>query len=1008
MGSIVARERKLQAEKAAADAKLRGFIKKRKPSFLMAGEPVGVDVNETTQQKSRDLKAEDTVFMAACIAGRANLDAQDCDGFTCLHLACREADLEKVTILIKREANVNLANRFLWTPLHTAVFNGSISIVEKLLSANADVSLAEKYGLTVFHIAACSPRLYAIENVFKAYQRERRKARRNEFKRHMTSLASNLSTTTDDRQFKRGVTNMLISNPQMVTAEEQAQQIREFLRDGSDDPQEYARSSWRLEPNRIELIIFERLVQFKCPQDTTLQDLVNMKDNKRRTPLMYAAQYGNQFITSRLIHEGADLNLTDMNGDSALHYAVRHQNGPVVELLLMTNVKVNAVNLMRQTPLHVAIHVSDSFITSALLIHGANVNAIDSYGRSALMLALDLKSKELLLQLVLHEPDLTLIDEKGWTCAIRAVHCGLLLELLPYLIESEDLEQVLLARDVLGMNVLHHAIEAEREDYVRAIYTSKVGRSLLVPDINGDTPLHFAAQCGSIVNLNLISHDYSDLDVRNKAGETAVMLAARSGKMANVISLINIQRHLVAADSSLIDKNGQNLFMHACVSGNADLVRFILANDHGTNPNLAVAKVKVNQPDANGRTGLSLAAENGRWEVIGVLVLADASVAIKDNDGWTALHFAVNSGDANTVAALLDCEANINEVDGQGWTPLIHAVIGDHVAVAQVLIDRGADTSIKSNEGMTALEYLTNRKTRRNDDMMHVMTDGMRNHLTRLGMTPGDTLTANGHFEITVKTLEDYYLDHPNKYAIFASIMFKTEQAQLPMVHFTSGVHADGKIINWFETQRIDIVTIDADAYVVIEIFAAHRDEPLSLDTNLMADDLSSSPSSESSSGSSTSRVSTDHEEAKGRRNTVDKERKQLRIFNSFEIPWPPVKASHIPMGFVIVTFRTLREAITTCPSSEPLQLKRRLRASVRGHLSFDIDFRPKQAGYPEHPRLESSRPATPDAAAIAAYNWPVISTTAQPRRQKTVKSSVHATRQLVSEVIESSIKMSS
>ena len=999
MGGIIAKERKLVAEQAIADAKLRDFIKKRRPSFLLAGEPVGISAQVSAQKDVRERKARENKFLVACIAGRTP-NAQDAEGFSALHLACKLADLEKVTLVLKLNPDVNLPNRFLWTPLHTAVFNGSISILEKILSANADVSLAENYGLTVFHIVACSPRLYAIENVFKGYQRERRKARRAEFKRHLSSLTS--SNAVERR----------------VTVEDQ----ESVWAVPAEHSSEYASTAWKLEPNRIELIVYERLALFKTPLYTTLQELLNKTDKKRRTPLMYVARYGNHFMCSRLIHDDANLELTDLAGDTALHYAVRYLNSPVVQILLMALVNVNAINLMGETPLHLAVIAEDSFITSALLVVGADVNLVDSHGKSPLLLAMELKLTSIFSQLILYNPDLKFTDEQGWTCAIRAVHSGLLLELLPLLLLPGDNENVILARDSMGMNVLHHALEVEKEDYVRAIYTSRVGKALLVADYAGNSPLHFASAAGSIVNLNLISHDYSDLDICNNAGETPVMLAARSGKMANVIALINVQRHLVAADSSLIDKNGLNLFMHACVSGNADLVRFILANDDGSNSNLSLTKVKVNQPDIQGRTGLSLAAENGRWEVIGVLVLSDASVATKDRDGWSPLHYAVNSGDSSTVAALLDCEANIDEVDGQGWTPLIHAVVSDNVPAAQILIDRGADTSIRSNEGMTALEYLASHRTKRSDDMMNVLTDGMRNHMTRLGLVPGETVAVSGHFEITVKTLEGFYLAHPRKYAIFACIMFKTEQSQPPIVHFTSAVLSDSRVIDWHESHRIDVLNIDSYSYLVIELFAAHRREPLTLDSNLIADDLGSSNhssdasehDSEHSSSSDPSEVSTDHDEAMSRRPVVDRERKQLRIFQSCDIPWPPIKASHIPMGFVIVPFRTLREATNL---TEPLQLTRRLRAAVSGHLSFDLDFRFKQAGYPDHPRLISSRPATPDAAAMAAFKqWQAVTTepidsldVPEPPIQASLqKSQAQVTRSLVAQVVQSSIKMSS
>jgi hypothetical protein len=68
--------------------------------------------------------------------------------------------------------------------------------------------------------------------------------------------------------------------------------------------------------------------------------------------------------------------------------------------------------------------------------------------------------------------------------------------------------------------------------------------------------------------------------------------------------------------------------------------------------------------------------------------------------------------------------------------------------------------------------------------------------------------------------------------------------------------------------------------------------------------------------------------------------RQEVRKGLALNIQWPPIPASHIPLGFVLLTFRSLRE-----PAMDPSHVftyTRHLRGSDRGTIKFELDFRPK------------------------------------------------------------------
>lgn len=72
---------------------------------------------------------------------------------TPLHLACGvSANLEITKLLIKKKANVNVQERNGWTPLHCAANEGNLQICELLLNCDGiDVGILNKDGTSVLH-----------------------------------------------------------------------------------------------------------------------------------------------------------------------------------------------------------------------------------------------------------------------------------------------------------------------------------------------------------------------------------------------------------------------------------------------------------------------------------------------------------------------------------------------------------------------------------------------------------------------------------------------------------------------------------------------------------------------------------------------------------------------------------------------------------------------------------------------------------------------------------------
>ncbi len=87
-------------------------------------------------------------------------------------------------------------------------------------------------------------------------------------------------------------------------------------------------------------------------------------------------------------------------------------------------------------------------------------------------------------------------------------------------------------------------------------------------------------------------------------------------------------------------------------------------------------------------------------------VITRNNIDAKDNNGWTALHYAVQQGRVEMVKLLLDKGASIDDEGRNGWTDLQFAVFKGYIEIISILLDKGAKVSAcEKTSGMTALHY---------------------------------------------------------------------------------------------------------------------------------------------------------------------------------------------------------------------------------------------------------------------------------------------------------------
>eukprot|EP00262_Sarcandra_glabra_P001580 TRINITY_DN11714_c0_g1_i4.p1 TRINITY_DN11714_c0_g1~~TRINITY_DN11714_c0_g1_i4.p1 ORF type:complete len:496 (+),score=42.80 TRINITY_DN11714_c0_g1_i4:441-1928(+) len=188
------------------------------------------------------------------------------------------------------------------------------------------------------------------------------------------------------------------------------------------------------------------------------------------------------------------------------------------------------------------------------------------------------------------------------------------------------------------------------------------------------SPLHFAAAKGHNEIVSLLVENGADVNSRNYCGQTALMHACRYGHWEVVQTLLLFRSNVTRADYL----NGRTALHFAAVNGHVRCIRLVVADFIPSAPYEALASL------ANG--------DRGEGSSLSTLTKFVNKAA---DGGTTALHMAALNGYFDCVQLLLEIHANVSAVTsmdliGAGSTPLHYAACGGNLKCCQILLARGA------------------------------------------------------------------------------------------------------------------------------------------------------------------------------------------------------------------------------------------------------------------------------------------------------------------------------
>ncbi len=642
-----------------------------------------------------------------------DMNAQDSTGRTALHVAAEKGDRQITAILLSRGADPNIQDKYGYTPLSNAVSSGHTEIARMLVEADADITLADNFEVSPAEASMDLPAnilasIITPENINTALiDREPllHTAVKKGKKEHLQILLEhNADTSLKDWRGMRAIDLALADEPGIS----QIECAEILLLNGSRDPQ---KREW----DYLKTALTEKTNSHHFPYGATALHL--------------AAERGQTGMVMYLLENKADPQARDTPGNTPLHVAVRRGYRSIAKILIDNGAKINAQDYNGNTPLDEALTSSDQLnMITMLLEEGADPNTKNSTGLSPLHICVLMQANVSTAQILVdYGAQVDSRDREGNTPLLLAVNNGEQ-KLADFFVANNA---NLFARNKEGItpvdSILSYGPQITRDFFVdkRVLSTNNEGRSAL----------HLAALGGvETATLQALIDNKAPVNMMDALGNTPLFYSVSRRNFPQAVLLINN-----GADISLENNEG--------------LSPLTLAFRQGTKSTLTLLKGRIDQPNAQGRTPLFMAANWNYPEIVEALLENGANPGKQDNEGITPLHASVQAGNKEILKMLLSAGAPVNTSDKNGLTALHDTVLWENRVLTEILISAGANCNALDNRMRTPLHLAVNLE---NNNLVALLLNSCAYIDTKDidGDTPLFTAARTGNTEALIMLLE--------------------------------------------------------------------------------------------------------------------------------------------------------------------------------------------------------------------------------------------------------------
>lgn len=128
----------------------------------------------------------------------------------------------------------------------------------------------------------------------------------------------------------------------------------------------------------------------------------------------------------------------------------------------------------------------------------------------------------------------------------------------------------------------------------------------------------------------------------------------------------------------------------------------------------------LNLVNENGQTGLMLASQNGKIDMVELLITFKVDLDKVDKDSSTALHYACIRNYDIIVTMLIFSGANLNIANRKGITPLMYAICEHKFPIAIQLLNHSVEIERPCSNGSTPLIYAC-QFWRKNNELVNTL-----------------------------------------------------------------------------------------------------------------------------------------------------------------------------------------------------------------------------------------------------------------------------------------------
>ncbi|MGE0634746.1 MAG: ankyrin repeat domain-containing protein, partial [Pseudobdellovibrionaceae bacterium] len=419
-----------------------------------------------------------------------NINVKNKTGYTALHVACWENNLELARLLIEAKASVNERNKDGHSPLHLTCMHGNAELVTLLIEAKAYINVKNITGDTPLHLSSSFGHSNVVKSLIDA-------GALIEALDNKSRTPLDVATTPEIRQL---LENARAAQQASLQPPPSQQEIDQFHRNW------VAALSEKNCPKLLSLLQQARQLKIPCNLD--------VKSKAELSALHLACRQGHSELVKLLIESKADLNVRDKNKGTPLHEACFRGHLQEAELLIAAGADINATSKYLHTPLHDACENGHSEVVKLLIKAKANIDCLTKYGNSPLHIASDDGNSDIVEQLLAAGALTDGKNNKGHSSLHNACIKGHLQAANLLIKAGADINAI----GKYQHTPLHDACENRHSEVVKLLIEAKANIDCLTK--YGNSPLHIASDDGNSDIVEQLLAAGAIIDGKNKDNQT--------------------------------------------------------------------------------------------------------------------------------------------------------------------------------------------------------------------------------------------------------------------------------------------------------------------------------------------------------------------------------------------------------------------------------------------------------------------------------------------------------